>query len=115
MHKRETRSLLALLQVALKRHAEVFTGSAAFCARMFAHLLPLLTCAGLRFVPPLDLDLAFGISAPVHTLFFPTRARSNRPSLTRSASYRPPQRESHGLDRVDALSTRRAALERERP
>jgi len=48
VHKRETRSLLGLLKVALQRHAEVFTGSAPFCARAFAHLLPLVTCAGLR-------------------------------------------------------------------
>lgn len=48
VHKRETRSLLGLLKVALQRHAEVFTGSSTFCARAFAHLLPLVTCAGLR-------------------------------------------------------------------
>ena len=33
VHKRETRSLLGLLKVALQRHAEVFTGSSTFCAR----------------------------------------------------------------------------------
>jgi hypothetical protein len=48
VHKRETRSLLGLLKVALQRNPDVFTGSAAFCIRTFAHLLPLLTCAGLR-------------------------------------------------------------------
>jgi hypothetical protein len=48
VHKRETRSLLGLMKVALQRHAEVFTGSSTFCARAFAHLLPLVTCASLR-------------------------------------------------------------------
>jgi hypothetical protein len=48
VHKREMRSLLGLLRVALQRHAEIFTGSSTFCVRTFAHLLPLLTCAGLR-------------------------------------------------------------------
>tara|TARA_B110000977_G_scaffold115964_1_gene149821 strand:+ start:3057 stop:3416 length:360 start_codon:yes stop_codon:yes gene_type:complete len=48
VHKRETRSLLGLLKVALQRHAEVFTGSSTFCARAFAHLLPLVTSNGLR-------------------------------------------------------------------
>ena len=36
VHKRETRSLLGLLKVALQRHAEVFTGSSTFCARAFS-------------------------------------------------------------------------------
>lgn len=62
VHKRETRSLLGLLKVALQRHAEVFTGSSTFCARAFAHLLPLVTCAGLRC------DLDPPIWAPRHGL-----------------------------------------------
>jgi len=103
VHKRETRSLLGLLKVALQRHAEVFTGSSTFCARAFAHLLPLVTCSGLRC----DLARSWHPSFPSR---FPSRFPFFRFSLARRFSRRTTRPDDRRPYRIAATTSSRPSL-----